>query len=149
VLLPSASPSSLPSPDDQLGAVRSMLPCGLADPLRQYQDCPSTGPAAKPITFGILTDCAKAKPRPTLPGMASALQEAVNGRAGWSISGENAASYAPGGEWSALIRLTTNPNRRLGDVWHIALLRGGAAYQTRFACTLAQAVHLAERLVNG
>jgi hypothetical protein len=81
--------------------------------------------------------------------MASDLTDAIDGRPGWSISGENAAHYTPGGEWSALIRLTTNPNRRLGDVWHIALLRNGAAYQTRFAPTPDQAVKLAERLVNG
>jgi hypothetical protein len=81
--------------------------------------------------------------------MASDLRDAVNGRPGWSTIGDNAASYAPGGEWSALIRLTTNPNRRLGDVWHVALLRNGAAYQTRFASTPNQAVKLAERLVNG
>jgi hypothetical protein len=68
--------------------------------------------------------------------MASDLWEAVDGRPGWSISGENAASDAPGGESSALIRLTTNPNRRLGDVSHVALVGNGAAYQTRFASTL-------------
>jgi hypothetical protein len=34
-------------------------------------------------------------------------------------------------------------------VWHIALLRNGAAYQTRFASTLDRAVQFAERLVNG
>jgi hypothetical protein len=43
-----------------------------------------------------------------------------------------------------------NPgDRRLGEVWHIALLRNGAAYQIRFASTSDQAVKLAERLVNG
>jgi hypothetical protein len=37
----------------------------------------------------------------------------------------------------------------LGEVWHVALLRNGAAYQTRFTSTADQAVKLAERLVNG
>jgi hypothetical protein len=36
---PNLSPSA--SPDDPLAGVRSMLPCGPADPLRQYHDCPS------------------------------------------------------------------------------------------------------------
>jgi hypothetical protein len=78
------------------------------------------------------------------------LRQAVAGRSGWSIIGDHAAAYAPGGEWSALIRITSNPNgRRVGDVWHVALLQNGAAYQTRFAVTVAQAVTFAERLVGG
>jgi hypothetical protein len=81
--------------------------------------------------------------------VASDLRGAIDGRPGWSISGDNAANYAPGREWSALIRLTTHPNRRLAEVWHVALLRNGAAYQTRFAATVDQAVQFAERLVNG
>jgi hypothetical protein len=81
--------------------------------------------------------------------MANDLRDVVDGRPGWSIGDENAASYTLGGEWSALIRPTANPNRRLGDMWHVALQRNGIAYQTRFASTLDQAVQLAERLVNG
>jgi hypothetical protein len=40
---PSVSPS--PSADDPLGGVASMLPCGPADPYRQFHDCPSASPA--------------------------------------------------------------------------------------------------------
>jgi hypothetical protein len=97
-----------------------------------------------------MTDCTKAQPAPTLPSMASDLRDAIEGRPGWSINDDNAANYAPGGEWSALIRRTFNPGgRRLGEVWHVALLRNGAAYQTRFAPTPDKAVKLAEGLVNG
>lgn len=72
-----------------------------------------------------------------------------DGRPAWSISDEKAASYTLGGEWSALIRLTANPYRRLGR-----RVAGRAPAQrhclpTRFASTLDQAVQLAERLVNG
>jgi hypothetical protein len=42
---PSPSPSASPSPGDPLGGVRSMLPCGPSDPLRQYHDCPSPSPS--------------------------------------------------------------------------------------------------------
>jgi hypothetical protein len=65
------------------------------------------------------------------------------------VSRLSAASYAPGGEWSALIRLMTNPNRRLSSVWHVALLRNGSAYQTRSAAARAQAVNLAGRPFDG
>jgi hypothetical protein len=43
--VPAASPSPSPSADDPLGAVRSMLPCGPADPFRQYHDCPTVSPS--------------------------------------------------------------------------------------------------------
>jgi hypothetical protein len=66
------------------------------------------------------------------------LRELLEDPSGWSITGDDAAAYVPGGEWSAVIRLTANPNRRLGT-----------AHQTRYASTPDQAVQLAERLVNG
>ena len=83
--------------------------------------------------------------------MAEDLREAVAGRAGWHVEDQgDAASYTPGGEWSALVRRVWNPGgRRVGDAWHVALRRNGVAQQTRIASTPAQAVKLAERLADG
>jgi hypothetical protein len=79
--------------------------------------------------------------------VASDLSEVIDGRPGWSITGVNPASYTPGGEWSALVSLTSDPRgQRFGDVWHVALLHNGNAYQTRFAATPGQAV--TERLTG-
>jgi len=37
------SPTMSPTPADPLDGLRSMLPCGLRDPYRQFHDCPESG----------------------------------------------------------------------------------------------------------
>jgi hypothetical protein len=78
--------------------------------------------------------------------MADDLRQAIAGRNGWQLD-DDAAMYAPGGQWSALVRRTTDPRGRgLGPVWHVAFRKGGVVQHTRIASTPEQAVKFAERL---
>ena len=79
--------------------------------------------------------------------MADDLRQAIAGRNGWRLGDDDAATYAPGGQWSALVRRTTDPRGRgLGTVWHVAFRKGGVVQHTRIASTPEQAVRFAERL---
>ena len=72
--------------------------------------------------------------------MADDLRQAVAGRQGWRLD-DDAATYTPGGQWSALVRRTGDPRGRgLGKVWHIAFLKAGVVQHTRIAATPEQAV---------